>query len=115
MVFDEKVAERLESGKRRHWKRRSPSSPDSCSTNMEHHVETKNTGGSSNNLDQGFAFRYQMFSIREVGRIDEPKTGKRPKRTMLEKEIEFLEKKVETRGYVVSANYKGKTPMTRTQ
>lgn len=33
----------------------------------------------------------------------------------LEKETAYPEKKVETKGYVVSPNYKGKNPMTRTQ
>lgn len=44
------------------------------------------------------------------------KGGKRPKWRVLdlEKETTFPKKKVETKGYVVSPNYKGKNPMTRT-
>lgn len=45
------------------------------------------------------------------------KGGKRPKWRVLdlEKETKMPEKKVEIRGYVVSPNYKRKSPMTRTQ
>lgn len=56
-------------------------------------------------------------STGEVGRIGEREGGKRSKWRVLdlEKETAFSEKKVETMGYVVSSNYKGKNPMTRTQ
>lgn len=45
------------------------------------------------------------------------KGDKRPKWRVLdlEKETTFSIKKVKTRGYVFSPNYKGKTPMTKTQ
>ena len=53
-----------------------------------------------------------IYPTGKVGGIGEPEGGKRPKWRVLnlEKETEMLEKKVETRVYVVSPNYKGKTP-----
>lgn len=110
VVFNKKAAERLEEGRKKVVPTFVFDSRGNPRQNKEHQEQAQST-------------RPRMFVppsdtppenwVEEVSR----KGSKRPKWRVMElgKEAESADKRAESKGYVVSLNYKGKNPMTRTQ